>query len=172
MGGPSRRDTLATGCGHPNLQIAMDEVTALERAGGAQLSESAVTPARSRIMRGIRSKDTKPELAVRRCLNAMGFRFRLHRRDLPGRPDIVLPRHRVAIQVHGCFWHQHGGCKLANVPRTRRDYWLPKLARNVERDAASAVALVALGWRVCTVWECEVRDIDALRQRLGAAITH
>jgi DNA mismatch endonuclease, patch repair protein len=102
----------------------------------------------------------------------MGHRFRLHRRDLPGRPDIVLPRHRLVIQVHGCFWHQHGDCKLANVPRTRPDYWLPKLARNVERDAASAAALLALGWHVATIWECEVRDVDALRQRLCAAIAH
>lgn len=121
-------------------------------------------------MRGIRSKDTKPELAVRRCLHAMGYRFRLHRRDLPGRPDIVLPRHRLAIQVYGCFWHQHAGCKLANIPQTRRDYWLPKLARNVERDAQSEAALAVLGWRVSTIWECELRDGDAFRQRLGAAL--
>lgn len=150
----------------------MEEATASESASGAAPSEPAVTAARSRIMRGIRSRDTKPELAVRRCLHAMGYRFRLQRRDLPGRPDIVLPRHRVAIQVHGCFWHQHGDCKLANVPRTRRDYWLPKLARNVERDAASAIALAALGWHVTTIWECEVRNMDALRQRLCAAIAH
>ncbi|MEQ8450053.1 MAG: DNA mismatch endonuclease Vsr [Nitratireductor sp.] len=127
--------------------------------------EPAVSAARSRIMRGNRQKDTKPELVVRRCLHAMGYRFRLHRRDLPGNPDIVLPRHHTVIQVHGCFWHQHAGCKLANVPRTRRDYWIPKLAHNVERDAASAKALEALGWRVITIWECDVNDPAALRDR-------
>lgn len=130
----------------------------------------AVSAARSRIMRGNRQKDTKPELLVRRCLHAMGYRFRLHRRDLPGKPDIVLPRYRTVIQVHGCFWHQHPGCKLSNVPRTRRDYWIPKLARNVERDAVSAKALETSGWRVVTLWECDVGDPAALRDRLNAAL--
>jgi len=130
----------------------------------------AKAEARSRIMRGVRKKNTKPELLVRRELHAMGFRFRLHRRDLPGTPDVIMPRHRAAILVHGCFWHQHVGCRHANLPRTRTDYWLPKLARNVKRDAQTEKELVALGWRVLVLWECELRDGVALRNRLQAFI--
>lgn len=122
--------------------------------------------ARSRIMRGVRSKHTRPELAVRKVLHAMGYRFRLHRRDLPGSPDIVLPGRRAAIQVLGCFWHQHRGCYLSSVPRQRTDYWLPKLARTVQRDAENEKALQALGWRVLSIWECETRNLDELRFRL------
>lgn len=117
-------------------------------------------------MRAIRKKDTRPELLVRRRLHALGYRFRLHRRDLPGTPDIVLPRHKVVIQVHGCFWHQHPGCRHATRPRTNQDYWLPKLERNVARDAASAAALEALGWRVIILWECEL----AREEKLEAAL--
>ena len=119
-------------------------------------------------MRAVRQKDTKPELVVRGLLHAMGFRFRLHRRDLPGTPDVVLPRHRAAVQVHGCFWHQHPGCRHATLPRSRTDYWLPKLARNVERDAESLARLEALGWRVLVLWECELRDRGVLEARLRA----
>ncbi|MHB2210632.1 very short patch repair endonuclease [Methylobacterium sp. CM6257] len=107
-------------------------------------------------------------MVVRKALHAMGFRFRLHRADLPGTPDIVLPRHKVAIQVHGCFWHQHPGCRHATLPRSRIAYWHPKLARNVERDACSEAALRALGWRVLVLWECELKDFGALRDRLQA----
>jgi DNA mismatch endonuclease (patch repair protein) len=130
----------------------------------------AKAEARSRIMRGVRKKNTKPERIVRRQLHAMGFRFRLHRRDLPGTPDVVMPRHSAVVLVHGCFWHQHAGCKHANQPRNRTDYWLPKLARNVERDAEAKKALVALGWRVLVLWECELRDDVVLRERLQAFI--
>lgn len=126
------------------------------------VTDPPISQARSRTMRAIRKKNTKPELLVRRRLHALGFRFRLHRRDLPGTPDIVLPRHRVAIQVHGCFWHQHPGCRYATTPRTRPDYWLPKLVRNIARDQASTAALEALGWRVLTLWECELGDERAL----------
>jgi DNA mismatch endonuclease (patch repair protein) len=118
-----------------------------------------VTPEkRSKIMRGVKQKDTKPELLVRRALHARGHRFRLHRKDLPGKPDIVLPRHGLAIFVHGCFWHQHAGCKDGRLPASNEDYWLPKLARNVERDQEKAGALQDAGWRVLTIWECEARD--------------
>lgn len=110
--------------------------------------------------------DTGPELVVRRLTHALGLRFRLHRRDLPGTPDLVLPRHRAAILVHGCFWHQHEGCRLARQPKSRLDYWLPKLARNVERDREAHAALEAAGWRCLTVWECETRDTEALRETL------
>ncbi|MGJ3265156.1 MAG: very short patch repair endonuclease [Salinarimonas sp.] len=124
--------------------------------------------ARSRIMRAIRKTDTKPELIVRRALHARGLRFRLHRRDLPGSPDIVMPRHCKAIFVHGCFWHQHPGCRHATRPRSRQDYWEPKLDRNVARDARARDALAELGWDVLTLWECEVLNPERLRAALDA----
>ncbi|WP_089923294.1 very short patch repair endonuclease [Caulobacter sp. UNC279MFTsu5.1] len=127
-----------------------------------------IDPKRSLQMSRIRSADTKPEILVRRAIHARGFRFRLQRRDLPGRPDIVLPRHRLAIFVHGCFWHQHQGCKLASTPKTRQDYWEPKLAGNVERDARAVGALEAMGWRVQVIWECDTRKPDRLAARLDA----
>jgi DNA mismatch endonuclease (patch repair protein) len=100
---------------------------------------------------------------VRRLTHALGFRFRLHRRDLPGTPDIVLPRHRKVIQVHGCFWHQHEGCPLARQPKSRLDYWLPKLARNAARDRAARLALEESGWKCLVVWECQTKDVETLR---------
>jgi DNA mismatch endonuclease (patch repair protein) len=109
-------------------------------------------------MRSIRKRDTQPELLVRRALHAAGLRFRLYRRDLPGSPDIVLPKHRLVVLVHGCFWHQHPGCRLCRQPKGNAEYWLPKLARNLARDARSRRELEALGWRVLVVWECEARD--------------
>jgi len=122
-----------------------------------------LTPAeRSAHMRRIRKSDTKPELVVRRAIHSMGFRFRLHRRDLPGTPDVVLPRHWKVIQVHGCFWHQHEGCRLARQPKSRLDYWLPKLARNTERDQAAKAALAAAGWKCLTVWECQTLSAEKL----------
>ncbi|MBS5905279.1 MAG: DNA mismatch endonuclease Vsr [Acetobacteraceae bacterium] len=117
-------------------------------------------------MRANKGKNTTPELAVRRLLHALGYRFRLHCRDLPGTPDIVFPGRCKAIQVHGCFWHQHEGCRRATVPMTRRDYWLPKLARNRERDAEAERRLASLGWDTATVWECEVADSLRLIHRL------
>jgi DNA mismatch endonuclease (patch repair protein) len=125
-----------------------------------------VDPRRSALMARIRSRDTKPEIAVRRLLHSLGYRFRLHRRDLPGRPDIVLPRHRLAIFVHGCFWHQHPDCRLASRPKTRQDYWGPKLAGNVSRDQIAQESLRSLGWRVAVVWECDTRKPIALLQRV------
>lgn len=115
----------------------------------------------------IRSRNTKPELLVRRMLHAQGLRFRLHRNDLPGQPDIVMPKHRLAIFVHGCFWHQHPNCRLASKPKSRQDYWGPKLAANVERDAHAAAQLQALGWSIVTIWECHTRNPD----KLSAAIS-
>jgi DNA mismatch endonuclease (patch repair protein) len=126
--------------------------------------------ARSRIMRSIRKKDTKAELTVRRAVHALGYRFRLHRRDLPGSPDLILPRHRKAIFVHGCFWHQHPGCRKATVPRKRVYYWGPKLERNVARDARALADLHAIGWETLVLWECELRDDKALRSRLRTFI--
>ena len=126
-----------------------------------------LTPAeRSAHMKRIRKRDTKPELSVRRMMHAMGFRFRLHCRDLPGTPDLVLPRHRKAIQIYGCFWHQHEGCRLARQPKSRLDYWLPKLARNVKRDDETRAALEAAGWSCCVIWECQTQDPEMLRSML------
>lgn len=124
---------------------------------------------RRRIMRSIRKRDTSPEILVRRALHATGLRFRLHRPDLPGNPDIVLASRRLAILVHGCFWHQHPGCPLCRQPRRNTGYWLPKLTRNVARDARVRGDLEVLGWRVLVIWECEARD-PARLQALVAEI--
>ncbi|MCB2053640.1 MAG: DNA mismatch endonuclease Vsr [Geminicoccaceae bacterium] len=121
-----------------------------------------VTPAvRSRMMAGIRGKNTKPELAIRSALHGMGFRYRLHRKDLPGRPDIVFPRFRAVILVHGCFWHGHG-CDLFRWPSIRADFWRSKISRNIERDRTQHAALIAAGWRVGTVWECAMKGSTRL----------
>lgn len=112
---------------------------------------------RSQMMAGIRGKDTKPELLIRRALHARGYRFRLHRKDLPGNPDIVLPKHRVAIFVHGCFWHGHD-CHLFKWPKTREEFWREKIGRNRERDRLAVEALHDQGWRVVTLWECQLRN--------------
>src|SRR5687768_10747124 len=126
-----------------------------------------MTPeARSRVMRAITKKNTQPELLVRRALHRLGLRFRLHVKQLPGTPDIVLHRHNVAVLVHGCFWHQHPGCRYAKLPRSRQEYWLPKLARNVERDRQAQKALRAEGWRSAIIWECQARDPAWLQRRL------
>lgn len=117
-------------------------------------------------MSRIRSRDTVPEVAVRRLVHRLGFRFRLHGRQLPGKPDMVLSRHRSVIFVHGCFWHQHEGCIDCSSPRTNSTYWSPKLARNVERDAENQAALRSQGWKVITVWECEARRLDVLEKKL------
>jgi len=109
---------------------------------------------RSRMMRGIRSHDTQPELALRKYLHALGYRFRLHRKDLPGSPDLVLPRHHLAIFVHGCFWHRHAGCFYATTPGTRASFWESKFEANVRRDRKACKELEYSGWRVLIVWEC------------------
>ena len=109
---------------------------------------------RSATMRAVRSKDTKPEMRVRRTLHRMGFRYRLHRRDLPGSPDIVLPKYKTALFIHGCFWHSHPGCSRAVRPTSNAQYWNHKLDRNVSRDNESATVLAQSGWLVATIWEC------------------
>jgi DNA mismatch endonuclease (patch repair protein) len=119
--------------------------------------EPPVSAARSRNMSAIRGKDTAPEIVVRRALHRMGFRFRLHSTSLPGRPDIVLTRHRAAIFVHGCFWHRHDGCRFASTPSTRRKFWADKFERNVHRDWRNIQDLRRMGWRVLVVWECALR---------------
>jgi DNA mismatch endonuclease, patch repair protein len=121
---------------------------------------------RSRNMAAIHGKDTKPEIRVRSALHRLGYRFRLHRKDLPGKPDIVLPKYRLAIFVHGCFWHSHS-CRYGQVqPATRKDFWAAKRQGTVERDRKKAQALEELGWRVVTLWECETKDFEAVSRSL------
>ena len=126
---------------------------------------------RSLVMARIKGKNTGPELRARKTAHAMGLRFRLHRTDLPGKPDLVFPSRRVALFVHGCFWHQHAGCRRASSPKSRTEYWDAKLRRNVERDARLVPMLEALGWRVAVIWECETHDPEGLetilRDRVG-----
>jgi DNA mismatch endonuclease (patch repair protein) len=123
-------------------------------------------------MARIRSRDTGPEMTVRRLLHAMGCRYRLHRRDLPGSPDIVFASRKLVILVHGCFWHRHPdpGCRNAVLPKSNTDFWLAKLNRNVTRDAEVQLKLAALGYRVLVVWECETGNGDALQEKLRAAL--
>ena len=118
---------------------------------------------RSRMMSGIRGRDTTPERIVRRFLHAAGLRYRLHVRELPGKPDIVLPRYRSVVEVRGCFWHQHPGCRFAYKPKSRLDFWLPKLRNNVRRDQKQRKALEAAGWRVFDIWECSLSDSNLAR---------
>lgn len=117
-------------------------------------------------MAGVRSRDTKPELLVRSLLHRLGYRFRLHRSDLPGKPDIVLPKYKTVLFVHGCFWHQHRDCPASARPTSNVEYWNKKLDSNVKRDVASKAKLEDLGWRVLTVWECETKNPAALETRL------
>lgn len=119
----------------------------------------------------IRSKDTKPEKIVRSLLHIMGFRFRLHSKKLPGTPDIVLPKYKTVVFVHGCFWHQHNGCKKSYLPASNIDYWHPKLKRNVENDKLHQSQLKQDGWNVIIVWECETQDITHLMEHLQKEIT-
>lgn len=120
---------------------------------------------RRRIMQAVKSENTKPELVVRKLLHRMGYRYRLHRKDLPGRPDIVLISRRKAIFVHGCFWHGHE-CRKGRLPKSRPDYWKPKLERNKERDREKSKMLELQGWAVLVIWQCETLDLDALEARL------
>jgi DNA mismatch endonuclease (patch repair protein) len=122
---------------------------------------------RSTLMSKVRSGDTAPELRVRQIAHRLGLRFRLHRRDLPGSPDLIFPKHSVAIFVHGCFWHSHPGCKRASIPKSREEFWRNKLQRNVQRDQAAISALEKKGWRVVVIWECETRNIDKLEEHIG-----
>lgn len=122
---------------------------------------------RSERMSRIRSRDTKPELALRSALHRLGFRFRVNARQLPGKPDIVLAKHRTVIFVHGCFWHRHEGCKVANTPKSNTEFWEEKFTRNVERDKVSNKKLEASGWRVIVVWECELKTAGLIEARAG-----
>lgn len=119
-------------------------------------------------MRRIRKTNTIPEMRVRKAAHALGFRFRLHRSDLPGTPDLVFPSMGKAIMVHGCFWHQHNGCKLARMPKSRLEYWAPKLARNQERDRQAVKKLKVLGLDVLIVWECQIGSVDMAKELIDS----
>lgn len=122
---------------------------------------------RSRNMSRIKSRDTKPEIRLRSALHRAGLRFRVCRNDLPGRPDIVFPRQKLAIQVRGCFWHQHSGCKAGRIPGSNLDYWKPKLEANVRRDAKKDSELRSLGWQLLVFWECEIRKEGSIELSIG-----
>lgn len=128
--------------------------------------DKPVDPTRSRIMKAILSKDTRPEMAVRRLMHSMGYRFRLHARDLPGSPDLVFRRRKKAIFVHGCFWHRHEGCRKCSTPATRAEWWAEKLERNVRRDRRSVERLSEMGWESLIIWECEVKDGTFLKEMI------
>lgn len=121
---------------------------------------------RSQMMKRIRGKDTKPEMIVRSACHAMGLRFRLHRKDLPGSPDLVFPKFRLCLFVHGCFWHRHAGCQYAYTPKTRVEFWLAKFTKNAARDLEVEKALHAQGWRTEIIWECEAKNLKLLRKKL------
>jgi DNA mismatch endonuclease (patch repair protein) len=126
---------------------------------------------RSWNMGRIRAKDTVPEVQVRSLLHRLGYRFRLHRKDLPGTPDIVLAKYRTVVFVHGCYWHRHLGCKYASTPKTNSDFWMGKFESNIARDRMNRTELANNGWNVLVVWQCELRDIDGLAQRLSKALS-
>jgi DNA mismatch endonuclease (patch repair protein) len=128
------------------------------------LADKFTKQARSKIMAQVKSENTSPELAIRKLLHRLGYRFRLHRKDLPGKPDIVLPKYKTVIFVHGCFWHGHPGCKRAARPASNTDFWNKKLDRNIERDHKAREELEKLGWRVMTIWECEIKNAEKVEE--------
>lgn len=134
------------------------------------MSDRLSPPERSALMAKVRSKNTKPEMLVRKALHRLGYRFRLHRSDLPGTPDLVLPKHRLAIFVHGCFWHRHSGCGRASTPQTNKANWEEKFERNKARDARSISELTDLGWNTLVIWECEARSNEQMSFRLRSRL--
>ena len=135
------------------------------------MTDRLTSQRRSWNMSRIRATNTKPELLVRSLIHKMGYRYRLHVRELPGCPDIVLPRLKCVVFVHGCFWHQHRGCALAYCPKTRKAFWRSKFKGNVARDRKQLHALAELGWRVLVVWECELRNIDPIAMKLRSFLS-
>lgn len=125
---------------------------------------------RKRNMSAVKGKNTKPEIAVRKLLHAKGFRFRLHCKDLPGKPDIVLPKYKTVIFVNGCFWHRHENCKYASMPSSNVDFWNAKFQENVTRDVIKARQLQEKGWRVIVIWTCEIKNEQALTEKLISAL--
>lgn len=132
------------------------------------MAQREISPSRSENMRRIRSRDTLPEMIVRRLVHGMGYRYRLHVTDLPGKPDIVLPRLLKIIEVRGCFWHQHGRCPASHIPKSNVEYWRPKLKRNKQRDKRRLIEWARLGWETLIIWECECRQPATLRLKLSS----
>jgi DNA mismatch endonuclease, patch repair protein len=132
------------------------------------MADTLTIEQRSKRMGQVRGRDTAPELLVRRLVHAMGYRYRLHRADLPGKPDLVFPVKRRVIFVHGCFWHRHQdpNCKLARMPKSKLDFWLPKLSANAERDARTEAILIEKGWKILVLWECQLNDRPSLEARI------
>lgn len=141
----------------------MDTPQAFKAALRSIVADIVDSKTRSRMMSGVRGKNTKPEVLVRKALTLKGYRYRLHSKDLPGQPDIVMPERRIAIFVHGCFWHQHEGCRLAKMPSTRPEFWAAKLGANVARDRNAVSRLIDQGWRVLQVWECATKSLERLQ---------
>lgn len=152
------------------VSVKLGVVSESTATGNTQM-DRLTAEQRSWNMSRIKGRDTQPERRVRSVLHRLGFRFSLRRRDLPGRPDVVLTRHGAAIFVHGCFWHRHKDCRNSVLPKTRQEFWLAKLNGNVERDKRNVTALKQLGWKVFTVWECEVEDEPKLSRKLLAKLT-
>jgi DNA mismatch endonuclease, patch repair protein len=140
----------------------------LPTSDGGLIVDNVTRETRSVLMSRIRGRDTRPELLVRSMVHALGYRFRLHRRDLPGTPDLVFPRLRRVVLVHGCFWHRHEGCRFAYSPKSNLAFWEAKFAGNVRRDRLALEQLQALGWQTLVVWECETRDRQDLERRLAS----
>ena len=132
------------------------------------MTDTVSPETRSRIMARVKSKGMKPEMQVRRLLHGLGYRYRLHRSDLPGRPDLVFPSRRKVVFVNGCFWHRHDGCPRVRIPATNRDYWVAKLGRNHARDVRNVALLREQGWDVLTVWECQLRDLPTATEQVIA----
>lgn len=143
-----------------------DRRTTFTSRAPTNVTDTLTPSERSKRMSLVRNKDSKPELAVRRLVHGLGFRYRLHRLDLPGKPDLVFARRRKVVFVHGCFWHRHPGCSLARLPKSRLDFWVPKLERNRENDLLKQEELRSLGWNVLVVWECELHDRDGLAKKI------
>ncbi|WP_245413499.1 very short patch repair endonuclease [Mangrovicella endophytica] len=135
------------------------------------MAEPPVDPRRSELMKRVRRRDTTPELIVRRALRRLGVHYRLQGKDLPGNPDVVNRRRKLAIFVHGCFWHRHPGCRLSSTPKTRTEFWKAKFARNVERDRRAEMILTEHGWSVVVVWECQTKDFDRLLKELRESLS-
>lgn len=148
------------------------ELGAISRLIRVQLAMTDIVDShrRSQMMAGIKDRNTGPELMVRRLAHKLGFRFRLHRKDLPGSPDLVFPGHRVAVFVHGCFWHRHRDCRYAYTPKSRVVFWTEKFAQNTTRDRRAEEALRNLGWRVLVIWECETKCEQSVRQHLEGSL--
>ena len=126
---------------------------------------------RSQNMAKIKSSNTAPERKIRSILHNLGYRFRLHKNNLPGKPDITLSKHKTVIFVHGCFWHRHEGCRYTTTPATRKEFWMKKFTNNIQRDKTVSKELKELGWAVLVIWECELRDVESLKQRLTVALS-